>query len=437
MEKRKLRVLNKRTIEVMDWLADGGYKQSFLHYDESIQDTCCIRVRFHSKWGVLDASGTMVLDIVYDELEPLGDKYLGRQGFQRRFYDVKGNLLFADILGDYTVEHLFKGGVAVVRQICKDWRFALFDAQDARLLSGWGHKCLEISSGFLLEDNDFAPYHSNYLFVDQEGNIQAVGYCQKGTYQALIMGGECLVFEQKAKVLRLQGDDLCLSDFGVQGGMWLIPIRGGKKALYDAKGHKILDFLYDEISRIGWCDGQELFWVKVGNKVGVVAKNDKQILSLQYEKILPLKKGFLLVADGAKEGYAQNDGNVVLQPVYQRVVVDLFSQMIKVFENDKCHICDLEGQRLSSDVYAEPEISLCKEGIIFNNGSFMTRAGNVVLSGFATVERLAKFGYEALVVCKDGKFGLYDFEGKEIIPVVYDLIEVDHFGYRGVNLFSV
>lgn len=437
MEKRELRVLSKRTVEVLHRLDNGGYQQSFLHYDEVVQDGCCIRLRVASKWGAWSVDGMRIFDVVYDSLEPFGNRYLGRQGFQRRIYDTRGELLFTETLGNYTIEGLLGGNVAVVRQVCKDWRFALFDVKNARLLSGWGHKCIEIASGFLLEDGDVDFEHSGYLFADYEGNVQKAEYSQIGRYQVLTVKGQCLVFENKVGILQLQCDELRLSDFNVHGGVWLVPVKDGKKALYDAKGHKILDFLYDEISRIGWCDGQELFWVKAGNKVGVVAKNDEQILSLQYKKVLPLEEGFLLVSMDAKEGYAQNDGNVVLPPIYQRVAVDFSSQMIKVFENDKCHICSLDGKKLFSDAYAEPEICLCKEGVIFENGAFMTRAGNVVLSGFTKIERLAKFGYEALVVCKDGKFGLYDFEGKEIIPVKYDLIEVDHFGYRGVNLFSI
>ena len=435
MEKRKLRVLNKRTIEVMVWLADGGYKQSFLHYDESVQDTCCIRVRSHSKWGALDTNGTMVLDIAYDELEPLGDKYLGRQGFQRCFYDVNGNLLFADILGNYTVEHLLEGKVAVVRQICKDWRFAFFDIRKSQLLSDWGHWCVEINSGFLLEDNDSDAHHNRCLFADKEGKLQIVEYFQKDGYQMLTANGGCSVFEKKNKILQLPCDMIQPSDFGVPGKMWFVPTKDGKKALYDAKGQKILDFAYDEILRIGWYGGQELFLVKVGANVGVVARNDETLLPLQYKKILPLEEGFLLVSDNAKEGYAQSDGRVVLPPVYQRLVIDSLSQMIKAFENDRCTIHDMNGKKLLPDAYAESEIYLCKEGIIVKDGTFIARTGDVVLSGFTKIERLSLPGYEALLVCRDREFGVFSFKGEEIVPVEYELIEANNFGYRGIDLF--
>ena len=429
-----MRVLNKRTIETMEWLSDGSYKQAFLHYDEIFQDEECIRVRSASKWGALDATGLLLFDIVYDSLEPLGDKYLGRQGFQQRIYDTRGELLFTETLGNYTVEHLLGGNIAIIRQVCKDWRFALFDVEHNQLLSSWGSVCIALDSGFLLEKDGFS-LNQKCIFVNSKGEFEDAQYSQKDKYQVLSVQGRCLVFKKKNLILRLPCDGLQLSDFSVPGKMWFVACKSGKKALFDTAGQKVLDFLYDEISRVGWRAGRELFLVRNADDVGVVSKGDEQILPLQYKVILLLREGFLLVSKDGKEGYAGNDGKIVLSAKYPRVEVDSFSRMIKVFENEKCWVCNFSGKRLFPDEYDEADIYLCKEGIIFKKGSFISQTGDVVLSGFTKIERLSNFGYAVLLVCREKKYGLFDFHGNELIPVDYDLIEANASGYRGVNLF--
>ena len=434
MGKRELRVLSVRTIEDMEWFDNGDYHQSFLHYDEVVQDTCCIRIRSATKWGALDVTGTLVLDIDYDELKPVGDKYLARQGFRRCFYNVKGELLFAETLGNYTVEHFLGEKVAIVRQICKDWRFALFDVEHNQLLSSWGNVCIALDFCFLLKKDNFC-LDQKCIFVNSKGEFGDARYSQKDKYQVLSVQGRCLVFKKKKLILRLPCNDLQLLDFNVPGKMWFVACKNGKKALFDAAGQKVLDFLYDEISRIGWRAGRELFFVRNADGVGIVSREDEQILPLQYKIILLLKEGFLLISKEEKEGYAGNDGKVVLPAKYPRVEVDFFSRMIKVFENEKCWICDFDGKRLLPDEYDEADIYLCKEGIIFKQGDFISRTGDVVLSGFTKIERLSNFGYAVLLVCRGKKYGLFDFHGNEVIPVEYDLIEANAFGYRGVNLF--
>jgi len=106
-------------------------------------------------------------------------------------------------------------------------------------------------------------------------------------------------------------------------------------------------------------------------------------------------------------GVIDSDGNTVIDPVYQEMIV---------VPDEK------------SDVF------LCTYDVNYSTGEYKTKALNSkndeILTGYDTIEAIANkndnsLWYEenVLKVKKDGKYGLINLKGKEILPIEYDDIQ--------------
>lgn len=121
---------------------------------------------------------------------------------------------------------------------------------------------------------------------------------------------------------------------------------------------------------------------------------------------ISVKKYFSAFKDG-KWGVIDSDGNTVIDLVYQEMII---------IPDEK------------EDVF------LCTYDVDYATGGYKTKVLNSkneeILTGYDKIEAIANkdegsLWYEAdvLKVQKDGKYGLVNFKGKEILPVEYDNIE--------------
>ena len=118
--------------------------------------------------------------------------------------------------------------------------------------------------------------------------------------------------------------------------------------------------------------------------------------------------GYYAVYTGGKWGVINSKGEIVIDPTYEETII----------------IPDH-----SKDVF------LCTYDVNYTDGTYKTRVINSkaeeIITGYDTVQALENYDesnnlwYEndVLVVSKEGKYGLVDFNGKELLPCEYDAIE--------------
>lgn len=120
-----------------------------------------------------------------------------------------------------------------------------------------------------------------------------------------------------------------------------------------------------------------------------------------------ISKRYFSALKDEKWGVIDSQGNTVIDPVYQEMIV---------IPDEK------------TDVF------LCTYDVDYNTGTYKTKALNSkndeILTGYDTIEAIANkdvnsLWYEEniLKVKKDGKYGLIDLKGKEILPIEYDDIQ--------------
>lgn len=182
--------------------------------------------------------------------------------------------------------------------------------------------------------------------------------------------------------------------------------EGNLYGLVDFQGKKILPANYEEISNIDYKEGY--LKVKKEGFYGVVTIEGKTILKPEYSDILAdgyynasskySKAGFLLQTksdDGYKYGYAKPDGKVIVENNYSEI------SRINEINDDK-------------NIYL----------ISSSNGKYgLLKNGKILLENeYDDIEYDRETNL--LVISKGIKQGAYNIEGKEIIPMEYDLINI-------------
>ena len=131
--------------------------------------------------------------------------------------------------------------------------------------------------------------------------------------------------------------------------------------------------------------------VKSGEKYGLVKLDDEVVVDCIYDYIYPFGDGLAKVFLNGKYGVIDSSGKVVIPIDYDQIAV--FSKDVILLgsgSNWKC--INSQGQLLSG----------------VDTGSYAVKA---------------LFNGNRLLVCRDGKYGVVDFQGNIIIPIRYDSIE--------------
>lgn len=441
MAKLECRVIEGNTVECRSWLGTiyGGYWKRT--YNEVVQDAKVIRVRLKDKWGMLPYCGGGSLPVAYDEIRPAGDmcRYLCRKGFQAQFYNENAKLLFTEILGNYTVEQIFpERGLAIVRQLCRELRFALVSVSDGKLLSSWGNEYTALADGFLLRSLDLLPQQC--LFVSS-GGWKVVDYFQEqgGRYQILNMGGFWTVCENGKEIFCKACKKLWLIDAGYRDCFLIVVQCGGMVGLYDMAGQQLLKCQYERIERIGRRAEKEVFLVKQGTASYVVSAGDSKVINFPTRTVRPCPSGYIFSDDKYREGYAADDGMIVLPAEYQHLELYAEMKLIKVCKDGRCGVCDFTGRFLVPVEYEEECITVYRQGVVVRmvNGymGFFNLQGNKFVFYCDNVEPISKFGHEVLLVKMNSAVGLRGLDGSQLVPCRYRAVEICRDGYRGIDFF--
>lgn len=182
--------------------------------------------------------------------------------------------------------------------------------------------------------------------------------------------------------------------------------------LIDLNGKKITDTIYEEITNVEYKEGY--LKVKKNGKYGVINSLGKTIIQPKYDEIASdgfynsnikySASGFILrikTDNGYKYGYANNQGKVLIEPMYD--------------ELDR--INEIENENDIYLIYANKG----KYGLIKNKKQLLN-------------ENFDEIEYDSnskmLMINNNGKYGVINLEGKQILPIEYDSIS---FGGDYIN----
>lgn len=189
--------------------------------------------------------------------------------------------------------------------------------------------------------------------------------------------------------------------------------QNGKYGLINFEGKQLTNPIYDELNSLPYKEGELL--VKQSEKYGVINIKGKKLVDTVYEKISVdgyytdenhYKYAGYIVAiktdEGYRYGYINDKGKEILKTEYNEI-----TRVTEIEDNENSYI------------------------ICARNGQFGVTKNN---------ETIIKNDYQSIrydstnkvfVVEKSKKYGIVDINGKEIVPVQYDQIDI-----TGVYLYA-
>lgn len=326
-------------------------------------------------------------------------------------------------------------------------------------------ECDSVSS--FQEGFAFFSVDGRYGYIDQTGQIviepvyEDAGYFEGGLARVM-QGGRYGVIDREGNQVIAPEYDTIYAD-----GSFIIVLSGGKYGCFDRTGRKLCEAAYDNIS----VDGDFLCLQK-DEGCGLADKNGTMLLEPVYQWMSVVREQeFVIVRQEESSGILNLDGEIVLPFQYQWLS----------YQNGMLVCSDQEGRYGSLDASGLTEVLPCiydsvrwfpdqramvrldgKYGVadregnllalveydqvgIFDGGALWLRQGSearLLDSGGEVIteeyyDRVIQRGENCYQVIRNGKEGLIDGQGEEILPLGYDYIsETRVYGSSQVLLAS-
>lgn len=219
---------------------------------------------------------------------------------------------------------------------------------------------------------------------------------------------EILTDYQKVEPIRLES---IASDLMYEKSV-LKYLENGKYGLINFDGKKITKPIYDEITGVPYKEGELL--VKQNEKYGVINIKGNKLIKIAYDKIevdgYYEKSGYQYAGyiisntteEGYRYGYIDYKGKLILDPEYNEL-----SRIVEIADNENAYL-------------------LCAK-----NGQFGVRKNEeeIIANEYQSIEY--NESNQLLVVEKSKKYGIATLEGKLIVPVQYNSIDI-----TGIYLYA-
>jgi hypothetical protein len=156
--------------------------------------------------------------------------------------------------------------------------------------------------------------------------------------------------------------------------------KKGKYGFVDTQGEEIIPFVYDHV----WNFSEGLAGVQQAGKAGFVDKTGKVAIAFDYDYVWPFSDGLALVRLKGKYGFIDKTGQVII-PINYPVATSFVQGVAILFDGATYELVNTEGRSVNGERY----------------------------------DFLAVDNAHHLVFVQDGKLGLLDYRGKELLPAVY------------------
>lgn len=273
---------------------------------------------------------------------------------------------------------------------------------------------------FILKQNDL------YGVIDKSGNIIItpkyneikIPNPEKGVFVCYQRDNTQILNERKEEILTQYSDIQPIrlkniaSDLMYEKSV-LKYSKDGKYGLIDFNGKEIVKPIYDEIDSLSYKEGELL--VKQDEKYGVINIKGNKIVEIEYNKIAVDEyytdenhykyAGYIVsitTQEGYRYGYLNNKGKEILKAEYNDIV-----RVTEIQDEENCYlICAKNG----------------KYGIIQN--------GKQILENEYQSIRYDNTN-KVFVIEKSKKYGIANLDGKIIVPVQYNQIDI-----TGIYLYA-
>lgn len=425
-----------------------------------INDACIVKTK--GKWGMIDRLGNELIPIKYDGVEFLQgtDNQIVKLSLNTKKYGLMDTLgqLLVDL--KYDKIGVFQKGRLAVK---KDNQWGFVNENGEEIIPTQYQKIKPFSEGYAA-----VKHRRKWFFIDLNGEIQIdEGYREIGSFKQ----GKAWVKTEEGVGYITQNKEMVIPPifnqaFDFEKGIARVVIAG-KYGLIDAQGQYILKPKFSKISPF---DEQGFAIVRYGNRItryGVINRKGDLITTQSFQKIHPYQEGRALVKHKNGYGFIDPLGQLVIAGNYSKAA-SFKEGRAMVQKNNRCGYIDLSGREIIplnyskcldfADGRAVVYEGLKKGGVIDLHGQEIIEPGINRLLDFREgrglvrnayqfyyidesaawkdgyFEKAAHYQHGIAIVRKNGKYGIINRNGLNLISNKYDQIANFKNGFSKVRL---
>ena len=407
----------------------GNWKKTIEAEEGGVISEDLLAIKVNGKWGFIDKDGNIVIDCVFDDA---GYFY---NGIANVNFDGKWG--FIDKNGEVVIDFKYEfnclmnfndDGIA----LCFDdaLNFGAINREDEELIIGnFEMAKADIETAYVMEGEDFI-------------NISK---------------------DEKNRILDLNGNEIISCEYDEAELIWDIVVikKDEQYACFDKKGNLIIDFgKYQEIDHFS----EGFILVSQNEKVGLLNTKGELVVPIEYDDIDYFRNDVAIIENNGKKGAIDKTGKVIIPVEYNDI--GRFEQNTTWIEkNGMFGYVDKNGSFLTEFKYLEAykfaeglSIAFLDDGYVYidekgkiaiphkydDAADFKDGIANVILNGENTyinkkgeeIETLP-LGYigvlenkydeiyltdeskDACVVELDGRYGVINSKGEEIVKCIY------------------
>ncbi len=381
----------------------------------------------NTKYGLIDTLGQMTVGTMYDEIGAFIEGRLAvKKGGKWGFANDKGEEI---IPCQYRRIRNFSNGVAAVEKGVK-WGYVdsngrtMIDCKYIRA-GNYNNGLIWVSTG---QGFGYVNIHDEMVIEPQfskafdfEGKVARV--VEDGKYGLIDKTGTYIVKPGKYTLID-PFNELGLAKVRYGNDKFRYGLINKEGQLVTNQGYRKIGDFYEGLALVKTAD----------NHFGFIDTNGKMVINAIYSDASDFSEGRAAVQQDGYCGYIDKTGNVVV-PIQYTQCLDFKDQRAVVYEShQKAGLIDLNGEFI-----IEPSINTL---ISFNNGRglvkdpdyqfyYITESAEMADGYFADAE---SYEHGVAVVQIDGKWGIINQRGLELIKPKYDEIGEFESGYAKVRV---
>ncbi len=400
-----------------------------------------------NKWGIIDSTGSTVIDPSYQEMITIPNS---KKDVFLCVYDVNYET------GEYKTKALNSSNQEIFTQyeqvetisnqdennnvwyeentikVKKDGKYGIINIE-GKELTNFDYD--EITSLPTIKNTLKVKKENKYGLINQEGkeiiptqyaDIMPLGKTlqdgfivktEEGKYGIVNNSNQQLLAPNYEEIVKIYGND-----------MYVIK-QEGKQILVKNDGTEILKDQFDEIKQILKNPEDGIIYTKEG-KYGIMKTTGEVTIEPQYEELKEIKSGVFLVKENGKYGLMDIQKNMKVQPNYTSITYQ-----------EKANLYIAEKEDYSNDII-DGEFAVKQSGILIDLDE---EKGYIELKqdeeyryyNFQFEEKRISEIYTTSTLFKskkDGKYGFLDKDGNVVIDYQYDdATEQNKFGFAGIK----
>lgn len=411
----------------------GGYtvynenKLDFIHY-ETISGMMYYRDK---KWGLLDSTGVEATEAQYDDFRQYGqfkDIIAVRKDDKWGMINSKGQQL---------LPHQYDNFEILSNEFwlaLKDHKYGLIDKNFHVILPAiYDQISLQAyTSGDYntASTNILAKINGKWGCIDLTG--KKITDFKYDRIESMRYNLSMVMINHKWGLINSSGSEIapCIYD-GIQVSKLplIIVEKDGLSGLISRSGKMIKATIFNHIT-VEMIRQKDVYMISSRGKTGIIDIYGKEILPLLFERVQFVQSAFaeeiFIVGNSGNYGVCGTGGKIIIPLIYKHITVfdsvfELTKRHYLVSKNGKYGLLDDMGKQIIPFVYDRLSGFQDKKIIAIKNGRYG-------LINWAN-EVITPFSYDEIYRSVDGYFfklqaqcGMLNFEGKEIVPPIYDYI---------------